>query len=447
MSFAADKQTIEDLNLLGKYKPQSIYSIFNKVKTLGGERLLDAMFKHPLTDPDIINRRSDIFRYFREKDLVFPFQPAVCRIAEDYLSAVIPGNRIQATFSVFRKKALEAFLRDEQFAAIYSGLEATIEMLAKLAELLRQLDGKPGDPYYEQALQLKNILADPRLFWLSQEKGQQLSAMKVAKYDFILRHSLRHEMEKVLIGIYELDVYTTVGSVAAERHFSFAKALPASQNILRAVALRHPALEKAVGNPVSLHGDKNVLFLTGANMAGKSTFMKSLGIAVYLAHMGFPVAAQNMEFSIRDGVYSSINVADNLNMGYSHFYAEVLRVRQAAEEVSNGKNMVVIFDELFKGTNVKDAFDATLAVTSAFSKYLNCIFVISTHIIEVGEALQDHTNLQFSYLPTLMEGNVPRYPYILTAGITSDRHGMMIIQNEGILEMITGNNNTTTIVR
>ena len=171
-------------------------------------------------------------------------------------------------------------------------------------------------------------------------------------------------------------------------------------------------------------------------MAGKSTFMKALGINVYLAHMGFPVAAMQMTFSVKDGIYSSINVPDNLNMGYSHFYAEVLRVKKVAEEVSSGKSLVIIFDELFKGTNVKDAYDATLAVTAAFSEYRDCLFIISTHIIEAGEVLQEQSNIQMLYLPTLMNGAIPTYPYLLQPGISSDRHGMMIIENEGILEML-----------
>lgn len=172
-------------------------------------------------------------------------------------------------------------------------------------------------------------------------------------------------------------------------------------------------------------------------MAGKSTLMKSFGIGVYLAHMGFPVAASKMEFSVKDGLYSSINVADNLDLGYSHFYAEVLRVKTVAEQVAADKNLVVIFDELFKGTNVKDAYDATLSITEAFSENRNCFFVISTHIIEVGETLRQRcNNFRFTYLPTVMDGLIPRYTYTLTEGITTDKHGMMIIENEGILDII-----------
>jgi DNA mismatch repair ATPase MutS len=153
--------------------------------------------------------------------------------------------------------------------------------------------------------------------------------------------------------------------------------------------------------------------------------------------MGFPVAANEMVFSVREGLYSSINVPDDLAQGYSHFYAEVQRVKFIADEVSGSKSLVVIFDELFKGTNVKDAYEATLSVTAAFAEYRNCLFIISTHIVEVGEALQDHDNLQFVFLPTIMEGKTARYPYLLKEGISNDRHGMMIIEQEGILEMIS----------
>ena len=135
--------------------------------------------------------------------------------------------------------------------------------------------------------------------------------------------------------------------------------------------------------------------------------------------------------------FSSLNYVRGDNMGYSHYYAEVLRVKQVAEEVAKGKNLVVVFDELFKGTNVKDAYDATASVTEAFSMNRNCTFIISTHIIEAGHALRERLdNLYFVFVPTLMKGNVPTYPYRLEEGITDDRHGMLIINNERILEML-----------
>lgn len=172
-------------------------------------------------------------------------------------------------------------------------------------------------------------------------------------------------------------------------------------------------------------------------MAGKSTFMKTLGVTLFLAHMGFPVPAKQMEFTVQEGLFTTINLADNLNMGYSHFYAEVLRLKKVAEHVNRAGNMVIIFDELFRGTNVKDAYDATVAVTTAFAEKRNCTFIISTHIIEAGEELRKTCdNINFVYFPTIMNGPMPTYTYRLASGITNDRHGMMIINNENIIGII-----------
>lgn len=429
MSFITDKQTLDDLGLLGKFKQHSVFNIFNKMKTAGGERLLSEMFHQPFTDAEAINTRSSLFRYFQENNLQFPFGTASFNIVENYMSSIGGGNIVANLASIARKKFAGAFLHDQQYRQLQLSLRTTINALLTLREMVNNID----TPITEEA---RFILNHKKLQWIDNASGREFSLLNLARYDSLLRNSLRSEMETLLDTIYHLDVFIAVSSVARERGFCYAEALPSSANVFVSTALRHPGLANAVDNPLELNGSSNLLFLTGANMAGKSTFMKSFGIAVYLGHMGFPVAAKDMRFSVRDGLCTSINVPDNLNMGYSHFYAEVLRVKQVALLVSSQKNMIVIFDELFKGTNVKDAYDATLTCTAAFSKYRNSAFIISTHIIEVGEALQQYPNIKFGYMPTVMNGNSPVYPYTLTEGITSDRQGMVIIENEKILDAL-----------
>jgi DNA mismatch repair protein MutS len=108
-----------------------------------------------------------------------------------------------------------------------------------------------------------------------------------------------------------------------------------------------------------------------------------------------------------------------------------------AIQLSEGKQLFVIFDELFRGTNVRDAHDATIALTKAFCNKKGSQFIISTHIMEAGELLQrEKLSIKYQYLPTEMKGNTPIYTRILRDGITADRQGMIIIQNEGILEML-----------
>jgi DNA mismatch repair ATPase MutS len=248
------------------------------------------------------------------------------------------------------------------------------------------------------------------------------------------------EMGELLQLIYLVDVCLAIASVAKERALCFAEVLPAAADASRELYVRqvwHPAVPKPVPNTMHFHERQNMVFLTGANMAGKSTLMKALGAAVYLAHMGFPVAAEAMRFTVMDGIFTSINVPDDLGKGYSHFYAEVLRVKTVADQVAQGRKLVIIFDELFKGTNVKDAFDATLAVSDAFAAYCNCFYIVSTHIIEVGaELMKRADHILFRFMPTEMEAGSPRYTYLLAEGISNDRQGMMIIEKEGILDML-----------
>jgi DNA mismatch repair protein MutS len=367
---------------------------------------------------------------------VFPFDVQEISTMREYLDTGA-GNHVLATLSsTVIKKLLAGLTRDERYKGLVQGLQATIGTLNKCWLFLEQMQA-PAGAWKTRVQAILDLLRDPRLERLRNiDIYKALPVKTLAQYDHLLKNNLYEAMERLLAFIYELDVYISVSDVARTRSFTYAKAHPPEENVLQATGLYHPSLKQAVGNAITMNHDRNVQFLTGANMAGKSTWMKSVGIAVYLAHMGFPVAAASMDFSVRDGLYSSINVADNISLGYSHFYAEVVRVKQAAEAVSSGKRLLVMFDELFKGTNVKDAYDGTLAVTEAFAGYSGCLFIVSTHIIEVGEVLKQHANIHCTYMPTIMEGVHPRYTYQLQEGITEDRQGMLIVQNEGILELI-----------
>lgn len=238
-------------------------------------------------------------------------------------------------------------------------------------------------------------------------------------------------------------MYLCVAKVAVERRFVFPKALDKGQCILKLEGVYHPELKEPVGNTIMMNPDEQVIFLTGANMAGKSTFLRSVSTAVYVAHMGFPVAAAAMEFSVMDGMYTTINLPDNLGIGASHFYAEVLRLKQVAAELGRGKSLFIVFDELFRGTNVKDAHEATVAVTNAFAGKKTSMFIISSHIVEAGEELKQRSNIGFQYFPTRMNGHKPEYTYTLKRGITDDRHGMIIIRNEGILDILKNKRNAS----
>ena len=438
MAFLTDQQTINDLNLFGKSGGASIYGIFNRTKTRGGAAILEEMFRFPLSDERTINHRSQIIQQFAKTGASFPFSIDHFDPVESYLKNTDSRTKLSAQEASIAKKLSNLVAVDAITSGIYLGIDSLLKLLKELQQFLKRLDTADFSFYKQDITAVRELLAIPGMQEvLDLPLRGKVSGSDYIRYDELFRFRHRDVVLKMMSYIYGLDVYFSVALVAAERAFVFPKALPKQQHRVKLEGLYHPELQKAVPNSIDITAGSNVIFLTGANMAGKSTFMKSLSIALFLAHMGFPVAAKKMEFSVLDGIYTTINLPDNLGMGASHFYVEVLRAKKIAQELKLGRNLFVLFDEMFRGTNVKDAAEATIAFTEAFAGKRDSMFVISTHIIEAGEILKercDHIN--FVYLPTHMNGNQPVYTYTLEPGLTADRHGMIIIKNEGILEIL-----------
>lgn len=442
-NFATDRQTLEDLNLLGRFKKDSVINIFDRTRTRGGQQMLEAMFRSPMTDAGEINRRSAEFSYYKGLGAEFPFTQEQIDAAEYWLAAGNATGRFSAAAGVFMYKCRQIFANDRNYEKLLESLSGVAAIACGTAALLGSFpDG--NCPVKKEKDMLTAAFSGASLERLNAitATGGRMSLREAMSADSFLRVSLRPAVDAMMSLLPRIDVGLSVGAAAAERGFGFAEAVPAQDGSGRFFEMQgvwHPSLTKAVPNDVRIDSERNVFFLTGVNMAGKSTFMKAVSATLYLASMGFPVPVKKMSFTPVDGIYTSINVPDDISRGYSHFYAEVLRVKHIAREVQSGKNLFIIFDELFKGTNVKDAYDATLAVTEAYASHRNCLYIISTHIVEVGPAIAERCgNVQFRFLPAEMDGTVPVYTYRLADGISADRHGMTIIRNERILETIRG---------
>jgi DNA mismatch repair protein MutS len=433
MLFTTDKQTLEDLNIFGKHGGNALFNIYNRCITRGGASIMEEMFRYPLSDEKAINQRIGVIKYFAASEIAFPFNATHFDAAETYLNNTDERTRLTSGDQTLTRKLSNIIALDVETQVIHKGVQAVTEILKAAGAFVATLN----TPFYQAEKEaIIAIVKEPGLSPVL-NSGNKLSQADMVQFDTLLRFRYRDSIQKLLRHIYYLDVYIAVAKVAKEHGFVFPGAMSESKYLVKLDGVYHPQVKNAVPNTIHISPEGNVIFLTGANMAGKSTFMKSLSIALYTAHMGFPVAAKQMEFTVLDGIYTTINLPDNLGMGASHFYAEVLRVKKIAHELSQNKKLFIVFDELFRGTNVKDAYEATIAITAAFASKTNSLFIISTHIIEAGEVLKERCgNVRFLYLPTRMNGHQPVYTYTLSAGITNDRHGMIIINNEGILNIL-----------
>lgn len=433
MKFDTDNQTLSDLNLTGKFKKASVFSVFDNVRTAEGERLLEKLFSEPLTSAADMNRRSAAFRSFSENGLVFPFDAEETDKANSHAGTF-------AAASILSMKVKEIFSGKKEYSSALEGFTALLGVLLKLDAFLKSAPA--GLEFTDGARKRFSPLLSAEIIGSARGiSGRSPDAIGMTEFLSGEKELRKHRelISELFDFIWKLDVLISVGNTARERCFCYAEATEGENEFIDIRAVRHPSLKNPVPNDFRVDSEHNLFFLTGVNMAGKSTFMKAVSIAVYLAHAGFPVPADSMTFTPLDGMFTSVNLSDNLSLGYSHFYAEVMRVKNIALKVSAGERLFIVFDELFKGTNVKDAYEATLAVTEAFAAHRHCLFMISTHITEVGQALAEKAEKAvFRCLNSSLENGRPVYTYTLEDGISAERRGMDIIRAEHILEAIAG---------
>ncbi len=312
-----DEQTIGDLEIFGKKNGGGIFDLYNHARTRGGAALLSELFRKPLADKNAINRRSSIIENLALLKIRFPYEAAQFDTAEKYLSHTEEEIKAKGNpRSPGRKRDPERRQRCYRYHQDYLPVH-------------RDARNKKIEAYSEERVALAQLLADPAFEPALKESDKgRLSYSAVTAFDSLFRIAERQQVQQLLEAVYHLDVYISVAMTALERKFVFPKALDKGQCVLNLKGVYHPSLKKPVPNDLQMNESKNVLFLTGANMAGKSTFLRSLSTALYIAHMGFPVAAASMEFSVLDGIYTTVNLPDNLGIGASHFYVEVLRVKK-----------------------------------------------------------------------------------------------------------------------
>lgn len=441
MAYTIDNQTYTDLNLTGRYKTNSIFSLFNHTETKGASSMMEKAFTNPYTDAKDINSARDLFIAFGELATVVPISQQDVEDVEAYIGLSSASTTAVSLIEAVRSRLAGIIFSDQTFKSSVEGIKQVQKYLKKINNFV--IAAKTAVPVGEMSDKVSVIvdfLSEARIkSFIDASIGGEMSLMKVAEFNTLLRNNYRKELVLSLRLMEEMDFLITVANIGKKHGLVYADALSDSKMTFEIDNMRHPRVPGAVGNDIRMYHDKNLIFLTGANMAGKSTLMKSFGISLYLAHLGFPLAADKMTFTPMDGMFTSINVPDDITQGYSHFYAEVMRVKGVALEVAKKLRLLIIFDELFKGTNVKDAYDGTAAITRSFSKCDKSMFIISTHIMEVGEMLKKECkNVQFKYLPTLLVDGRPKYTYKLTDGIADDRYGMRIINNERIIQIIRG---------
>ena len=203
------------------------------------------------------------------------------------------------------------------------------------------------------------------------DKTKQFSWKETVRFGKFLSEHFKNACFE-LISIYgRFDAWYSMATAMEVHKLNFPKFIDQPQPLINATKLFHILLPVPVPYDVQMSKETNFLFLTGANMAGKSTFIKAVGTTVFLAHVGMGVPAESMELTLFDGLLSNINVVDDIVKGESYFFNEVQRIRNTILKISGKGKWLVLIDELFKGTNVQDAMKCSSTVIKGLNKNAN----------------------------------------------------------------------------
>lgn len=432
-----DKITFNDISIFHQEEEFSIFHKLNFTRTLGGKEWLRRFFTDPHPDLKRILGTQTIIKALLDHIDEWPTEISNGTILVmdkflDYSLDPVPDS--QNAFNSFSYKILHSpdysmiKYSVKHFADFYRGMR-------QLADLLSSVELPAQIRFYID--RISKALKDEPLHRLSAAKSDtKFSARQNLYFAYHLKSEYRTETQELMEVFHRLDAWYSMAVAVKKYNLHFPRFIEQDQPYFKAEGLYHILLDNPVAYDLVMDPDQNFLFLTGANMAGKSTLIKAVGSSVFLAHIGMGVPAKDMELTVFDGLLSNINVVDNIAKGESYFFNEVQRIKNTIYKINDGKKWLVLIDELFKGTNVQDAMKCSLTVIKGLIKIKNSLFILSTHLYEIGEELGKYPNISFKYFETNVQEDQLSFSYQLKEGISNDRIGYVILKREKVVEML-----------
>jgi DNA mismatch repair ATPase MutS len=440
MSFRIDNQTVSDIELFSQNeKTPSLFGFYNRTVTIGGQERFYRIVRTPISDIKYLEDRKREIEYFIKLKDHIKLNKRQLDYVEYYLKNrrnPLKNNLIDAT----RDSIAYKLKSNNDYYTIREGIINLSRVLADLRLFLLKLQSTRIPESLNNNLKSAFDFVDSDFvsgFIQNLPKNSKDIKPKIInRFDDLFRSKKANELREVLDTIYEIDVLQSLSDLVISQGFCLPKYVKSKHPIFEIEDCFHPLIKDPQPNSFKFNQDNSLCFITGPNMSGKSTFLKSVAILVYFSHVGLPVPAKKLRTTVFQGLFTTINLSDKISQGFSHFYAEVNRVKEMALSLQDNNNFVVILDELFRGTNVKDAFEGTLLVVKALSKIKGAFFFISSHILEVAEQLYNSDKIDFKCFESILNKDTPVYDYNLKKGISTERVGLQIIKNENIEKIL-----------
>lgn len=438
-----DRQTLNELEIFSDNTSNlNIFDLLDRTVTSGGRDNLRLQFQNPFSSKDEIVAMQEVLKTISQdiEHWQIPFSMKMMDMVEIYyfskaetvVSENAVGRFFEGVFYRFKYK-------DYKETAIV-GSKVVLHFVLEVKKYFSKFEGRISLPST-----LKDMYSNVQQIMNDEDIKSACTVENIQSLGFIdsitIDHWFRSKHKRKIVALidfaYRLDVYLSMAKASKELNLTFPEIVDSETPSLELEGLYHLFLKNPIKNDLSYDKGKHFLFLTGPNMAGKTTFLKSLGISIYLAQLGMAVPAKRMKIAPFNALFSSLNTTDNLSIGYSYFYSEVMRVKKAAETIQKDKKVFMIFDELFKGTNIKDAFDGSMLVINGLLKWDSGMFVLASHLTELSKQIDGKPSVFFRYFDSSVDNGKPVFSYQIKEGKSDERLGLIILQNENIEQLLT----------
>ncbi len=416
---------LKDLNIEKELLPIFDYSLNLGAK----EKIIDILNK-PLNSTTEITERQNILKGFAENNIIL----------KDYSYSASYINEVRFFLN---DEKIEDLSNKKLKYLLFTTKNEKIRYASKFNQLilfLHRLQSK-----YFLKLDLKSF---PEKYSLNIKRILQfLSHFELNKYEHITReyrlkdkHIIKlteiiNELKKRELittfweDLFLFEAYLSINFGIRNNNFTFPKF---TKNHIKLINFYHPLINEPVKN--NFETTSNLIILNGANMSGKSTFLKSVGLCLYFGHLGIGIPATIGEIPFCNHFSIAINRRDDILNGYSHFMTEIMNLKNVVNNASTGKQCFAIFDELFSGTNVEDAFEICKTTINGLSKYKNSYFIISTHIQELKNVANGE--IENYYIDCVLKDNKPTFTYKLKKGWSDIKVGRILFEKEGLNKML-----------
>lgn len=339
-------------------------------------------------------------------------------IIPDYLqlNRIAPElESLSGSISLIEKKEFKTDLIKQLQAKYKTGLVASSESIKKLKMVLDLLDIRLNPLVY--------IPLNTFLFW----DLQQIFTLE--KWKIANKHNIRDWFGTLA----EIECLSSIANLAFNHPENSFPRISNKEGVFIADSMGHPliAKEKMVCNSFSTEGVNQMNLITGSNMAGKSTFLRSIGINIVLAMMGSTVFARSLALSPMK-VLSSMRVSDNLEESTSTFYAELKKLKEVINSVYNNEKVFLLLDEILRGTNSADRHAGSKALIKQLIHH-KAVGLIATHDLELAKLADEFPDKIHNYHFDVQVANDELYfDYKLKRGICQSMNASLLMKKIGI---------------